>query len=120
MRLVDLGEKLKRPELLGGLHFFSPVPSMKIVEVIKSEKTSDNVINRLEAFGKSLDKTTIICKDSPGFLINRMILPLLNISHVLVDENVASPESIDIASKLGMNLPLGLLTLRSDILAYYK
>jgi 3-hydroxyacyl-CoA dehydrogenase len=115
MRLSDLGEKLERPHLLGGLHFLSPVPAMKIVEVVKSEKTADSVAERLEKFGKSLDKVTILCKDTPGFVINRMILPLLNSAHVLVDENVASPEAIDLASKIGMNLPLGLLSL-SDLI----
>jgi 3-hydroxyacyl-CoA dehydrogenase len=115
MRLSDLGAKLERPHLLGGLHFLSPVPAMKIVEVIKSDRTANEVATRLEAFGKTLDKVTILCKDTPGFVINRMILPLLNSSHVLVDENVASPEAIDIASKIGMNLPMGLLSL-SDLI----
>ncbi|KAI6175672.1 Hydroxyacyl-coenzyme A dehydrogenase, mitochondrial-like isoform X2 [Aphelenchoides bicaudatus] len=115
MRLSDLGEKLQRPENLGGLHFFSPVPAMKVVEVVKSEKTADDVAQRLDDFGKSLGKVTILCKDTPGFVINRMVLPLLNISHTLVDEGVASLESIDLASKLGMNLPLGLLSL-SDMI----
>lgn len=64
MRLIDLGEKLKNPERLGGLHFLSPVPAMKIVEVVRSEKTSGEIIERLDAFGRSLDKVTILCKVS--------------------------------------------------------
>ncbi|KAI6214068.1 Hydroxyacyl-coenzyme A dehydrogenase, mitochondrial [Aphelenchoides besseyi] len=115
LKLSDVGAKLSNPQYLGGLHFLSPVAATKLVEVVKADFTLPDVSDRLQCFAESLGKTTILCKDSPGFVFNRLMIPLLNMAHCLVDDGIASCEDIDVATKVGMNLPMGILSL-SDLI----
>jgi len=91
----------------GGIHFFNPVPMMKLVEVVKAKDTSDGTVAALQLFGKSINKTVITCKDTPGFVVNRLLVPYLNEAIKLYSRGVASKEDIDIAMKLGCGYPMG-------------
>lgn len=101
----------KRKTQFGGLHFFNPVPVMKLVEVIKIDKTNSATFEKLVAFGKSVGKTTVECKDTPGFIVNRLLVPYLGESIRMLERGDASKEDIDVAMKLGCGHPMGPLTL---------
>ncbi len=104
-----------RPERVVGLHFFNPVPLMKLVEVIRALQTSDETYEAARAVVQRLNKTAVTAKDSPGFLVNRMLIPLLNEAVFALEEGLGTPADIDAAAKLGLNHPMGPLELSDFI-----
>jgi 3-hydroxybutyryl-CoA dehydrogenase len=100
-----------RPEKVIGMHFMNPVPVMKLVEVIRGLGTSDETCAQVRNLAESLGKTPVECRDFPGFVANRLLLPMINEAVYALHEGVATPEAIDTIMKLGMNHPMGPLTL---------
>jgi 3-hydroxybutyryl-CoA dehydrogenase len=98
-----------------GLHFFNPVHAMRLVEVVRGSQTSDEAVEFARNFAASLEKEAVLVKDSPGFIVNRLLIPLLNEACKLVDEGVATVEDIDKSMVLGANHPLGPFAL-SDLI----
>jgi len=96
-----------RADRFGGLHFFNPVPMMKLVEVVRTPKTSDSTFNTLMDFGKAVGKTTVSCKDTPGFIVNRLLCPYMMEAIRMLERGEASKEDIDVAMKLGAGYPMG-------------
>jgi len=111
LSIADIGSTTQRQDKFGGLHFFNPVPVMKLVEVIKTDKTSQATFDSLIAFGKAVGKTTVACKDTPGFIVNRLLVPYLAEAIRLVERGDATTEDIDTAMKLGAGYPMGPFTL---------
>ncbi|MEM1538950.1 MAG: 3-hydroxyacyl-CoA dehydrogenase family protein [Candidatus Bathyarchaeia archaeon] len=110
--ITELASATNRPEKFCGMHFFNPVQLMKLVEIIRGVKTSDETINTAVEVGKRMGKEPIVVKkDVPGFVVNRILVPALNEAMYLVWEGVAEPEDIDKAVKLGLNWPMGPLYL---------
>lgn len=103
----DIAKTTKRLDRFGGLHFFNPVPMMKLLEVVKIEETSEQTFQALIDFGKAMKKTTVKCKDTPGFIVNRLLVPYLMEAIRLVERGDASFEDTDIAMKLGAGHPMG-------------
>jgi 3-hydroxybutyryl-CoA dehydrogenase len=101
----------KAPDRFVGMHFFNPVPVMKLVEIISGLQTSEETAKRATEFAQSLGKTAIAVKDSPGFAVNRLLIPMINEAFCALHEGIASAEEIDEAMKLGCNHPMGPLTL---------
>lgn len=92
---------------IGGLHFFNPVPMMKLLEVIRIEETSDDTFKAMMAWGKAMEKTTVACKDTPGFIVNRLLVPFMGEAIGLVERGDASFADVDVAMKLGAGHPMG-------------
>jgi len=109
--ITKLGAVTKRPDKVIGMHFMNPVPVMKLVEVIRGMATSDETYERVRTLSEQLGKTALDCQDSPGFVSNRVLMPMINEAIFTLYEGVASRESIDGIMKLGMNHPMGPLTL---------
>lgn len=105
----------KRPDKVIGMHFFNPVPLMKLVEVIRGIATSDETYAKVKSLSEQLGKTPVECNDSPGFVSNRVLMPMINEAIFCLHEGVATKESIDEIMKLGMNHPMGPLTLADFI-----
>lgn len=103
----DIASATTRRDRFGGLHFFNPVPVMKLLEVIRTPETSNETHKALLDFGKALEKTTVEAKDTPGFIVNRLLVPYLMEAIRLVERGVASPRDIDTAMKLGAGHPMG-------------
>lgn len=110
-----LGAATKRPERVIGMHFFNPVPVMQLVEVIRGLVTSDATFTATKAFAQELGKTAVEVHDFPGFVSNRVLMPMLNEAIFAYMEGVGSPEAIDTVMKLGMNHPMGPLELADFI-----
>ena len=106
-----LSESISRPEKFIGMHFMNPVPIMKLVEIIKGNKTSKETLVFIKNLSKSINKIPVGCNDSPGFVSNRILMPLINEAAYTFMEGVASVESIDEIMKLGMGHPMGPLKL---------
>jgi 3-hydroxybutyryl-CoA dehydrogenase len=113
--ITKLGAATKRPDKVIGMHFMNPVPVMKLVEVIRGMATSDETYDRVRTLSEKLGKTALDCQDSPGFVSNRVLMPMINEAIFTLYEGVASRESIDGIMKLGMNHPMGPLTLADFI-----
>jgi len=113
--ITKLGAATKRPDKVIGMHFMNPVPVMKLVEVIRGMATSDETYERVRSLSEKLGKTALDCEDSPGFVSNRVLMPMINEAIFTLYEGVASRESIDGIMKLGMNHPMGPLTLADFI-----
>ena len=109
--ITDLAGATKRPERFIGMHFMNPVPMMKLVEVIKGLKTSPETCALIKDISVKMDKTPIEVNDSPGFVSNRVLLPMINEAVYCLYEGVGTPEAIDGVMKLGMNHPMGPLEL---------
>ena len=110
-----LAEVSERPELVVGMHFMNPVPVMKLVEVIRAKSTSDSTFDTTFKLAEDLDKVPVLVNDFPGFVSNRILLPMLNEAMFCVMEGVANPEAVDTVMKLGMSHPMGPLTLADFI-----
>jgi 3-hydroxybutyryl-CoA dehydrogenase len=110
-----LAEASGRPELVVGMHFMNPVPVMKLVEVIRAKSTSDITFDTTFKLAKDLNKVPVLVNDFPGFVSNRILLPMLNEAMFCVMEGVAEPEAVDTVMKLGMSHPMGPLTLADFI-----
>ncbi|MEW9854814.1 3-hydroxyacyl-CoA dehydrogenase family protein [Novosphingobium sp. M1R2S20] len=99
------------PTRFCGLHFFNPVPVMGLVEVIPGLATSQDTIDRMKAFGEKLGKTVVLAGDAPGFVVNRILCPMLNEAIFVLGEGLGSVEDIDAGCRIGLNHPMGPLTL---------
>jgi 3-hydroxybutyryl-CoA dehydrogenase len=113
--ITKLGAATRRPDRVIGMHFMNPVPVMKLVEVIRGLATSDETYARTRELCDRLGKTALECNDSPGFVSNRVLMPMINEAVFALHEGVATPEAIDGIMKLGMNHPMGPLTLADFI-----
>ena len=113
--ITKLGALTKRPDKVIGMHFFNPVPVMKLVEVIRGLATSQETFAAVRELAGKLDKTPVEVNDAPGFVSNRVLMPLLNEAMYAVMEGVATPEAVDEVFKLGMAHPMGPLTLADFI-----
>ena len=107
----DLASNTNRPELVIGMHFMNPVPLMKLVEIIRGSETTDAVCETITKITENMGKTPLFCNDSPGFVSNRILCPMINEAILTLQEGVAEPEAIDGIMKLGMNHPIGPLAL---------
>ena len=105
----------KRPEAVIGMHFMNPVPVMQLVEIIRGAATSDETYQATRGLAEKMGKTTVVSKDYPGFIVNRILIPMLNEACFALMEGLASPEDIDTAMKLGTNQPMGPLALADFI-----
>ena len=113
--ITRLGAATSRPDKVIGMHFMNPVPVMKLVEVIRGLATSNETYERVRSLSEKLGKTALDCNDSPGFVSNRVLLPMINEAIFTLYEGVATRESIDGIMKLGMNHPMGPLQLADFI-----
>jgi 3-hydroxybutyryl-CoA dehydrogenase len=109
--VIEMAAATKRPALIAGLHFFNPVPLMKLVEVVKTIVTSQQTIDALYAFVAKLGKTAVLAQDTPGFIVNRLLVPYLIYAIRMFEAGLASREDIDEGMKLGCGHPMGPLTL---------
>ena len=113
--ITRIAASTERPESVVGMHFFNPVPIMKLVEVIRGLDTSDATYEATRSVAESMGKTVVVAQDAPGFIVNRILIPMLNEAVTALHEGVASAEDIDTAMKLGTNQPMGPLTLMDFI-----
>lgn len=113
--ITEIAAVTKRPEKVIGMHFMNPVPVMKLVEVIRGLATSDETFAVVKELSERLEKVPVEVNDYPGFVSNRVLLPMINEAVYCVMEGVASPEAIDTVMKLGMNHPMGPLALADFI-----
>ncbi|KUP04094.1 3-hydroxybutyryl-CoA dehydrogenase [Bacillus coahuilensis p1.1.43] len=113
--ITEIAAVTKRPEKVIGMHFMNPVPVMKLVEIIRGLATADEVYQAVEDMSKSLSKVPVEVNDFPGFVSNRVLMPMINEAIYTLYEGVASKEAIDEVMKLGMNHPMGPLTLADFI-----
>jgi len=113
--ITKIAAATKRPDKVIGMHFFNPVPLMKLVEVIRGIATSDDTYASVKAISEKLGKVPVECNDYPGFVSNRVLMPMINEAVFALHEGVATRESIDEIMKLGMNHPMGPLTLADFI-----
>lgn len=113
--ITRLAQASPDPARFIGVHFFNPVPVMDLIEVIKGLATSDETVEIVRGYGKALGKQMVFANDAPGFIVNRVLMPMLNEACFALGENVASIEDIDTACRLGLNHPMGPLTLADFI-----
>jgi 3-hydroxybutyryl-CoA dehydrogenase len=113
--ITEIGARTKRPDKVIGMHFMNPVPVMELVEVIRGHATSDATTQQVMEISRALGKTPVEVNDYPGFVSNRVLMPMINEAIFCVMEGVATPESIDTVMKLGMAHPMGPLTLADFI-----
>jgi 3-hydroxybutyryl-CoA dehydrogenase len=111
LSIIDMAVVTKRPDRVLGLHFFNPAPVMRLLEIVKTIATSDEVVEISKKFGESLGKTTVIAPDTPGFIVNRLWLAYLLHAIRLYEDGIASREDLDNAVMTGLNYPMGPLTL---------
>jgi len=107
LAIVEMAARTKRPDRFAGLHFFNPAPVMPLVEIVRALTTSEETIETLRRFVGSLGKTGVVCKDTPGFIVNRLMVPYLLSAIRALEQGVASAEEIDQAVKLGLRHPMG-------------
>ncbi|MBH0164455.1 3-hydroxybutyryl-CoA dehydrogenase [Fictibacillus sp. 7GRE50] len=113
--ITEIAAATDRPEKVIGMHFMNPVPVMKLVEIIRGLQTADDVYATIESVSKKLQKVPVEVNDFPGFISNRILMPMINEAIFSVYEGVATPEAVDEIMKLGMNHPMGPLTLADFI-----
>lgn len=101
----------RRPERVAGLHFMNPVPLMQLVEVVRGVQTSLETLEQVVRFAQRLGKSTVTSRDRPGFIVNRVLIPMLNEACFALEEGIASVDDIDLGAKLGLNHPMGPLAL---------
>ena len=111
LSIIDMATATTRPEKVLGIHFFNPVPLMKLLEIVKTIATSDETVKVGQEFGKSIGKTTIIAPDTPGFIVNRLLLPFMLGAFRMLDTGGATKEDIDAGVRLGLGHPMGPLAL---------
>jgi len=109
--ITKLAAVTRRPDRFIGMHFFNPVPMMALVEIIRGLQTSDATHDAVHAMAKALGKTPITVKNSPGFVVNRILVPMINEAFFVLAEGLATPKDIDDGMKLGCNQPIGPLAL---------
>lgn len=113
--LTTLAAATSRPDKVIGVHFMNPVPVMKLVEIVRAVQTSDETYGLAVAFARKLGKTVVTSKDAPGFLVNRMLIPMLCEAIFTLEQGIGTAEDIDLGAKLGLNHPMGPLEL-SDLI----
>jgi len=113
--ITEIAAVTNRPACVIGMHFMNPVPVMTLVEIIRGIATSDDVYQTVEALARQMGKTPVEVNDYPGFISNRVLMPMINEAIYCVYEGVAEPEAVDQVMKLGMNHPMGPLTLADFI-----
>ncbi|WP_340002415.1 3-hydroxybutyryl-CoA dehydrogenase [Oceanobacillus sp. FSL K6-0127] len=113
--ITEIAAETKRPDQVIGMHFMNPVPIMKLVEIIRGLQTSDETYETIQMMTVQLSKTPVEVKDFPGFVSNRILMPMINEAIYTVYEGVATPKDVDQVMKLGMNHPMGPLTLADFI-----
>lgn len=113
--ITEIAAVTNRPEKVIGMHFMNPVPIMKLVEIIRALQTDDETYERIEHVTKELNKTSVTVNDFPGFVANRILMPMINEAIYTVYEGIATVEDVDTVMKLGMNHPMGPLTLADFI-----
>uniref|UniRef100_A0A6M2DCF3 3-hydroxyacyl-CoA dehydrogenase n=1 Tax=Xenopsylla cheopis TaxID=163159 RepID=A0A6M2DCF3_XENCH len=111
LSITEIASVTGRKDKFGGLHFFNPVPVMKLLEVIRTNETSEDTYNKMMEWGKAMGKTCITCKDTPGFVVNRLLVPYMSEAVKMLERGDASAKDIDIAMKLGAGYPMGPLEL---------
>lgn len=109
--ITALAARTKRPTQVIGMHFMNPVPAMKLVEIIRGLQTSDAAYDTTKLLAERLGKATVLAKEAPGFIVNRILIPMLNEAVFVLENGLASSEDIDAAMKLGTNQPMGPLQL---------
>lgn len=115
LAITEIASATNRPDQVIGMHFMNPVPVMKLVEVIRALQTSEATFKTIDQMAKQLNKTAVESADYPGFIANRILMPMINEAIYTVYEGVASIEDVDTVMKLGMNHPMGPLTLADFI-----
>jgi 3-hydroxybutyryl-CoA dehydrogenase len=113
--ITRIATSVSKPERVIGMHFMNPVPVMQLVEIIRGTQTSDATYATTRALAERMGKTTVLSKDMPGFIVNRILIPMLNEACFALQEGLASAEDIDTAMKLGTNVPMGPLALADFI-----
>jgi 3-hydroxybutyryl-CoA dehydrogenase len=107
LSVTEIASVLERPERAVGMHFFNPAPLMPLVEIVRAERTADGVVDAAFELGAKLGKTPIRCADTPGFVVNRVLIPLLNDCVRVLDEAGVTPEALDAGMKHGAGWPMG-------------
>jgi 3-hydroxybutyryl-CoA dehydrogenase len=113
--ITKLGAAADRPDRTVGLHFMNPAPVMRLVEVVRGMDTSERTVGLMLELVRNLGKVPVVCKDVPGFIVNRILMPMINEAIFALEENVASAEAIDLAMATGTNHPVGPLALADRI-----
>lgn len=111
LSITEIATTTKRPDKVLGIHFFNPVPVMKLVELIKSITTAEETFNKAKEFVEKIGKTPVEVNEAPGFVVNRILIPMINEAAFILYEGIAKADEIDTAMKLGANHPLGPLAL---------
>ena len=111
LSIIDMAVQTKRADKVLGIHFFNPVPVMKLVEVVKTIATSSDTVAAGKQFGEKCGKKVVIAKDSPGFIVNRLMIPFILNAIEMMDSGIATKEDIDVGINLGLNHPMGPLAL---------
>lgn len=111
LSITEVAVATKRPDKVVGMHFFNPAPVMKLVEVIRGASTSDETFNKVKELSEAIGKSPVEVKEAPGFVVNRILIPMINEAAFILQEGVASAEDIDTAMKFGANHPMGPLEL---------
>lgn len=107
LSIAEIASVTKRQDRFGGLHYFNPVPMMKLLEVVRTDKQSEDTYQKLMAFGNGMGKACITCKDTPGFVVNRLLVPYMAEAVRMLERGDASARDIDTAMKLGAGYPMG-------------
>ena len=111
LSVIDVAKATTKPEKVLGMHFFNPVPLMKLLELVKTIATSDETLEVGKEFGESVGKTTIVAPDTPGFIVNRLLIPFMNSAFRMFEAGLATKEDIDTGVRLGLGHPMGPLSL---------
>lgn len=109
--ITQMAAVTKRADRFIGMHFFNPVPVMQLVEIIKGQATNDDTVSTIKAVSAKIGKQTVLVKEAPGFAVNRVLVPAMNEAVFAIQEGVATVEDLDLGIKLGLNWPMGPLTL---------
>jgi 3-hydroxybutyryl-CoA dehydrogenase len=107
LSVAEIADATERPERVVGMHFFNPAPVLPLVEVVRTEKSTEEAVETAYAFAERLGKQPIRCADTPGFVVNRILIPLLNDCVRILDEAGVTPEDLDTAMTAGLNWPIG-------------
>ena len=107
LSVTEIAAATTSPERVVGMHFFNPAPVLPLVEVIRTAQTSDEIFDTAYAFAKRIGKEPVACNDTPGFIVNRILIPLLNDCVRVLDESRVTPEDVDRAMRFGVNWPIG-------------
>lgn len=113
--ITKLGTASGRPDRVVGIHFMNPVPVMRLVEIVRGLETSDDTMALALDLARRMGKTPVVCKDAPGFIVNRILIPMINEAVFALQEGIATPEAIDLAMTAGANHPMGPLALADRI-----